>query len=578
MPLRWIMIAAGAALAAGCVTGPAPETVVGDYLSARLAAKAHNIEDAAEAFAAAHARAPGSTEIRRNAFYFALASGRIAEALPLAETLAADPNADDGGFSAGALAVAAVKEARYGDARLLIEKAVEEGFPRTAGNLINVWAIAGGSGEAAALEKLRQAPGDEFRGFYPLHAALLSENLGAYDEARSAYELSLLAFSGSAEIVAYGAFLERQGDPEQALEFYQLLAAQDGFGRFAGRDGLDRLETGAPAPAFRETTPARGAAIALYSLASGILQDVWQRREAAERAGFRIGDADYNLSLAMARLALYLDPSLDDAWRFVGSILNHYGEHESAIAALGNVSPASPFYEQARIEIAAARDSMGDSEGALAMLRAFINANPAAVDARLAYAALFARRGEHEQAVKAMDGLIAMLPEEPAPIAWRYYLTRAASLLEIDEWPRAEADLQRAAEIAPEEATVLNYLGYSWAERGENLEEAFALIEKAVVLEPTSGAIIDSLGWAHYQLGEYDEAVGHLEQAASLEPGDPVITDHLGDVYWRLGRETEARYQWERVLQLEPNDDLADLVREKLEEGLAPAEPVVSEP
>ncbi|WP_375211162.1 tetratricopeptide repeat protein [Hyphococcus sp.] len=146
---------------------------------------------------------------------------------------------------------------------------------------------------------------------------------------------------------------------------------------------------------------------------------------------------------------------------------------------------------------------------------------------------------------------------------------RAASLLELDEWPAAEADLLRAVEIAPQEPAALNYLGYSWAERGLNLDEAFGLIEKAVAIEPNSGAYIDSLGWAHYQLGDYDEAVGHLEHAASLEPADPTITEHLGDVYWRLGRKIEARYEWKRVLELEPPQQMRERVEKKIEQGLA---------
>ncbi|MBT8472723.1 MAG: tetratricopeptide repeat protein, partial [Marinicaulis sp.] len=133
-------------------------------------------------------------------------------------------------------------------------------------------------------------------------------------------------------------------------------------------------------------------------------------------------------------------------------------------------------------------------------------------------------------------------------------------------------DLEYAVELAPEEATTLNYLGYSWAERGLNLEKAFELIEKAVALEPQSGAIIDSLGWAHYQLGNYDEAIVHLEKAASLEPGDPTITDHLGDIYWQKGRAIEARYQWRRVLELEPDEKTAASVREKIENGLTDAD------
>lgn len=96
------------------------------------------------------------------------------------------------------------------------------------------------------------------------------------------------------------------------------------------------------------------------------------------------------------------------------------------------------------------------------------------------------------------------------------------------------------------------------------------MIERAVALRPSSGAIIDSLGWAHYRLGDYAQAVDMLERAVELEPADPTLNDHLGDVYWRLGRRIEARFQWERALSFEP--DNADSIRAKIAGGL-PAEP-----
>ncbi|MEL6212215.1 MAG: tetratricopeptide repeat protein, partial [Pseudomonadota bacterium] len=104
-------------------------------------------------------------------------------------------------------------------------------------------------------------------------------------------------------------------------------------------------------------------------------------------------------------------------------------------------------------------------------------------------------------------------------------------------------------------------------------EEAFDLIEKAVELQPGSGAITDSLGWAYYQRGNYQEAVKHLELAASLEPSDPTITDHLGDVYWRLGRKIEAKYEWRRVLELDPPAKLKASVNKKIADGLVAVTP-----
>jgi tetratricopeptide (TPR) repeat protein len=214
----------------------------------------------------------------------------------------------------------------------------------------------------------------------------------------------------------------------------------------------------------------------------------------------------------------------------------------------------------------------GDIDAAVAVLEATLRRDSNAQDARLALAGYLAGAERHEQAISVATDAISALPAPEPQSAWRLYVTRGASLLEIDQWPEAERDLQRAVELAPENPTTLNYLGYSWAERGLQLKKAFELIEKAVSLDPGVGAYIDSLGWAHYQLGEYEKAVGHLEKAASLEPGDATITDHLGDVYWRLNRQREAKFQWERALQLELEPKLRAAIETKLKGGLSAPE------
>ena len=98
------------------------------------------------------------------------------------------------------------------------------------------------------------------------------------------------------------------------------------------------------------------------------------------------------------------------------------------------------------------------------------------------------------------------------------------------------------------------------------------MIRKAVDLEPQSGAIIDSLGWAHYKLGQYEAAKVQLEKAVELSPSSSTIVDHLGDVYWKLGRYREAGYQWERALIYDPTDEERDTIEAKLKSGLSGAE------
>ena len=117
---------------------------------------------------------------------------------------------------------------------------------------------------------------------------------------------------------------------------------------------------------------------------------------------------------------------------------------------------------------------------------------------------------------------------------------------------------------------VLNYLGYSWIDRGEHLDQGMKMIDKAVELRPDDGYIVDSLGWAHYRMGDYEAAVEKLEKAIELVPEDPTINDHLGDAYWRLGRLTEARYQWRRALQFGPQEDEIKPIEAKIEHGLTP--------
>lgn len=94
------------------------------------------------------------------------------------------------------------------------------------------------------------------------------------------------------------------------------------------------------------------------------------------------------------------------------------------------------------------------------------------------------------------------------------------------------------------------------------------MIKRAVAREPGSGYIIDSLAWAYFRLGRYEEAVEPMERASVLEPVDPIVTDHLGDVYWAVGRKLEARFQWHRALSFDPEEKEAKRIRRKLEVGL----------
>ena len=123
--------------------------------------------------------------------------------------------------------------------------------------------------------------------------------------------------------------------------------------------------------------------------------------------------------------------------------------------------------------------------------------------------------------------------------------TCAASLCErSNQLPLAETDFKRALVLNPDQPSVLNYLGYTWVDKGMHLTEALAMIPKAVAGSPNDGYIIDpARGWAYFRLGRFDDAVTELERAVKLKPNDPEINDHLGDACWRVGRK-RATFQW----------------------------------
>ena len=132
----------------------------------------------------------------------------------------------------------------------------------------------------------------------------------------------------------------------------------------------------------------------------------------------------------------------------------------------------------------------------------------------------------------------------------------------------AEESFKKALELRPDQPYVLNYLAYSWVEKGLHLDEASEMLRNAREQRPNDAYIIDSVGWVHYQLGAYDNAVIDLEEAVELLPQDPIVNDHLGDAYWQVGRKREARFQWNRSLSPDPEPDTISIIENKIKFGL----------
>lgn len=130
----------------------------------------------------------------------------------------------------------------------------------------------------------------------------------------------------------------------------------------------------------------------------------------------------------------------------------------------------------------------------------------------------------------------------------------------------AEKGLRELLQQQPDNATALNNLGYFLLEQTTRHQEALALIEQAIAIEPVNGSFLDSLGWAHFKLGNLDKARENLEKAVNYSRRSATVYEHLGDVLQKLGRGAEARRQWEKALALSIHADETARLKVKLKD------------
>lgn len=177
---------------------------------------------------------------------------------------------------------------------------------------------------------------------------------------------------------------------------------------------------------------------------------------------------------------------------------------------------------------------------------------------------VYHRLDRYEESIPVLQKMTADRPELPVP-----GFLLGAAYERTGQRDKAIAEFRRILKLEPDFHAALNYLGYTFAEKGENLDEALDLTRRAVSLDPDNGSYVDSLGWTYYQLGRYDQARGYLERAARLEPEDATLQEHLGDVYVALGQKDRAREAYRRAVELD--DDNLEKVRQKLDKlGDAP--------
>ncbi len=553
------MLTLAACASAPLATGPdavqqaaAPEpgaagSAYGLFLAGSAAFDDGDKRAAADFFADAARQVGDAPFLRDRAFTAALIAGDVPRAAALASGLD-DENPSIGRLGRLTQAVDALADGRGREAEALLTNPPLAAPFTTAGSLLAPWAAAAAGDWKTALE-VPTPRGERLTDEITLLSkAALFERRRRFANADVVFR-KLLGEADGSEVytIAYGGFLERRGRRADAVALYQAALKGDRSSR-PMRDALARVRAGKPAPP--EQTLAQGAAQALLGPTVMLLSE-----------------KQPELGLAYLRLVLRLDPARDEAWVLVGDALVSSNDPVAAREAYGHPQPGSPEFVGSRARlITTYDDSPADNPLVLQIAQDTVKAAPGDDDALTLLADALRINQRYAESAKVLDKLIA---DQGDKAGWQLYYMRGVALEQADQWPAAEADMKKALALAPDEPEVLNYLGYSWVDRGERLAEAKTMIEKAVAAKPDSGAIADSLGWVYFRMGDYKKAVDQLEHAAELEPADPDINNHLGDAYWRAGRKTEARFQWELVLTLDPDAKLREEVESKLKDGLA---------
>jgi Flp pilus assembly protein TadD len=240
---------------------------------------------------------------------------------------------------------------------------------------------------------------------------------------------------------------------------------------------------------------------------------------------------------------------------------------ELAIKIYERVPAASPMRRNAEIQRALDLDSLDRTDEAKAILEKLVAENSTDLEAVTALGNVQRGRKQFAECADAYSKGIDSIKTSEKP-NWVIYYFRGICFERSKQWPKAELDMKTALELSPDQPLVLNYLGYSWIDQGVHLDDGMKMIQRAVEQRADDGYIVDSLGWAYYRIGNYEEAVKHLERAVELKPEDPTINDHLGDAYFRIGRVLEARFQWSHARDLKPEAEDLPKIEDKLKTGV----------
>ena len=543
------LLLAACLLSACAATGPtmsngdsAPQAgALSAYLTGRMALSSAQFDRAADNLMLALGADPGNADLHRQTFTAALVAGRP-EAEALSRALPDNP------IARLYIATVDARAGRWAEAERGFAELPNRGPLQVVQPILVAWARQGAGRTDDALAGLRGAiEHGGARGLTALHAALIADLANRPLEAEQLYQRSA---SSPAEMHVRLAIL---------LASWNLRTNRPE----AARALIDQVQSAVP-----DTAILRGSLEA--ALADRVVANATDGLAEAFLAfgGSLRSDSTNDLALMVFTLARTARPRCSAAQMAMSDTHLASRHPEAALRVLDSVRDRDMLAPLVLLRRAVLLDRMGKTDEATTILRDLARDMPASAVPDRHLGDIYRIKSRFGDAIGAYDRAIARLPGL-SPSDWIVFYHRGIALDRDGQWDKAEADFRQALQLNPDQPYALNYLAYSWTERGINLDRARVMLEQALRARPNDGAITDSLGWVLFRQGNLRDAARLLERATELEPDDPTINSHLGDVYWAIGRRIEALYQWRRALTLNPPADEAAQLEQKIRPGYA---------
>ncbi len=529
----------------------------GSFLAAQVAIDDNDDAAAVQFLERAFGLDRENTKLKQDLFVALVSNGRLKEAAELArntEKLGTSRN-----LAGYVLAAEAMRKRSWKHVADELKDVAGVDLDKTLREITHAWALQGDGKTEQAIARINDIEGPEWIAVMKnYHIGLIADAGGKPDMAAENFQkvidnravISILTETYIRALEAMVRNRSKVGDKEKAKEVLDfglsLLPSHSPFQRVKQELEKDTVLK------LILTTPQQGMAELFYNIATAI------RREGAG-----------NFTKNYLQISSSLAPKSDVVQIALAELYLQQGDYEKSNTYYSAVSETSPFIRIAKLEKATNLSRLEKKEEAVTELKALIERDTSDLTGYLALGSVLARDERYQEAAQVYDDAVNVIGT-PQSFHWTLFYRRGIAYERLKQWDKAEPNFIKSLDLSANQPEVLNYLGYSWIDQGINLDEGVEMIKKAVDLRPRSGFIVDSLGWAYYRLGQYEDAVRELEKAVDLMPQDPTINDHLGDAYWQVGRKLEATFQWKIALAAETPPDDPDAIEKKLKEGLKP--------